>query len=307
MRRSVLVPIAVFVAIVVAGIGAGVAASSVQPPVLPHSGQPDRSPPTPPSGTFRAIPATASPACGDLLTSDAVLTHDLHCPGDGLGILGNVTLNLAGHTISGRGSGTGISVFSGSSARITNGSIRTFSLGVWISSGPVTIENVSISYTGAGVTIYGDALTIRRSTIRYNGVGVTTPYGAVTVTITDTRVAENVGNGFETGDQNVLALFSGDTFQGNGGDGVYVSEGAGSFHNNVFNRNGGSGLYIIDDVFFVGNYHVGNNAADRNGDWGIAVNLTGGEPPPPIYDDGGNEAKLNGNPAQCLGVTCTSQ
>ena len=277
--------------------------TEAQPPILPHDGQIHRASPKPP---FRPIRAPAPPACGDLLTSDTVLTHDLHCTGDGLAILGNVTLNLNGRTISGDGSGTGISVFSGSVARITSGSVRNFSSGVWISSGPVTIEKVAISNTDTAVTIYGDTLTIRTSTIGHNGVGVTTPYGAVAVTITGSRIAENGGDGFETGDQNVSANFSRDAFVGNGGDGVYISDGAGSFHHDVFDRNGGSGLYIIDNVLFVGNYHVGNNTADRNGDWGIAVNLTGEDPPPPIYDDGGNEAKLNGNPAQPLGVTCMS-
>lgn len=223
-----------------------------------------------------------------------------------MGILGNVKLNLGGHSVSGSGGGVGISVFYGSTARVRSGTVKNFGLGFWVSSGSLTIENMTISDSGWGLVIYGDRLTIRNSVLTHNGIGVVVPAPGVIATITGSRIAENLGNGFETDDQNIYADFTGDAFQGNGGDGAYVSDGGGSFHSNVFNRNGGSGLDIIDNVTFVGNYHVGNNTADRNGDWGIAVNLTGGDPPLPIYDDGGNEAKLNGNPTQCLGVTCTS-
>jgi hypothetical protein len=47
------------------------------------------------------------------------------------------------------------------------------------------------------------------------------------------------------------------------------------------------------------------NTADRNGDLGIGM---GPRPPeiPPITDGGGNRAKHNGNPLQCLNIFCNT-
>jgi hypothetical protein len=56
--------------------------------------------------------------------------------------------------------------------------------------------------------------------------------------------------------------------------------------------NGDDGIDIADP----GNT-ITKNRADRNGDLGIFA-------APGNVDGGGNKAKHNGNPAQCVGVSC---
>src|ERR687897_642246 len=53
--------------------------------------------------------------CGDVITQDTTLDSDLVCAGDGLTILGErVTLDLAGHSMTGLGTGTRIAPAGGS-------------------------------------------------------------------------------------------------------------------------------------------------------------------------------------------------
>jgi hypothetical protein len=58
-----------------------------------------------------APPASAAPvavSCGDIVTGEAYLAADLTCAGDGLTLVGDVTLDLAGHTLAGDGTGTAL-------------------------------------------------------------------------------------------------------------------------------------------------------------------------------------------------------
>src|SRR5215207_1793764 len=70
-----------------------------------------------------AAPASAQPACGEVITQDTTLTADLDCGfADGLVIgAAGVTLDLGGHRIS--TSGTGVSNPGFADVTIRNGSI----------------------------------------------------------------------------------------------------------------------------------------------------------------------------------------
>ncbi len=111
------------------------------------------------------------------------------------------------------------------------------------------------------------------------------------------------------------------TFEGNGGPGVAVELSCYSFEvcapqmtfaHNALTRNGfggdavlaRSGMYArgttLDDgspyPSILGAINVASNRADRNSDLGLDV--------PGVMDGGGNRAHGNGNPLQCVGVTC---
>ncbi|MET0865291.1 MAG: NosD domain-containing protein [Nakamurella sp.] len=82
-----------------------------------------------PAAASAAGPVAAS--CGAVLTTNAVLTADLSCTGDGITLTGDVSLDLRGHTLSGTGSDrTAVTVISGSSPKISNGVIEKWNTGI---------------------------------------------------------------------------------------------------------------------------------------------------------------------------------
>jgi parallel beta-helix repeat protein len=84
----------------------------------------------------------------------------------------------------------------------------------------------------------------------------------------------------------------GNTVNGNNRDGVLLRDAQGTrVARNRASRNRDDG---IDSQ---GANTIAANTADRNGDYGI-------EATPEVIDGGGNRAKGNGNPAQCLNVAC---
>ncbi|RSN11752.1 hypothetical protein DMB42_14405 [Nonomuraea sp. WAC 01424] len=78
--------------------------------------------------------STLAVACGDVLTTNTTLTADLTCPGDALTIgADNVDLDLNGHTITGSGTGKGLTLFSRVGATVRNGTIGGFTHSIYIS------------------------------------------------------------------------------------------------------------------------------------------------------------------------------
>lgn len=75
--------------------------------------------------------AAASDLCGTTILANLTLDHDLTCTGNGL-IVGadGITINLNGHTITGPGSGVGISVPNRTGVLIVGGTVRNFLAGV---------------------------------------------------------------------------------------------------------------------------------------------------------------------------------
>ncbi|MBB4915363.1 right-handed parallel beta-helix repeat-containing protein [Streptosporangium saharense] len=95
-----------------------------------------------------AIPLPASATddevgCGAVLTSNVTLTQDLSCAGDGLTIgADNVTVDLAGHTVSGDGTGRGVAVGDRKGVAVRDGVISGFGLGAETVGGGVTFSRV---------------------------------------------------------------------------------------------------------------------------------------------------------------------
>ena len=91
----------------------------------------------------------------------------------------------------------------------------------------------------------------------------------------------------------------GNRIAGNAGDGVHIGFGVrGVIDSNRTDRNGDDGIDV--DAADPTNFNevvVRANRASFNADLGI-------EAVPATMDGGGNRAKHNGNPAECVGVRC---
>jgi parallel beta-helix repeat protein len=69
--------------------------------------------------------------CGATIIANLTLNHDLTCAGNGLTVgADGIKLNLNGHTITGAGSGVGISVIGRMEVSISGGTVRNFEAGV---------------------------------------------------------------------------------------------------------------------------------------------------------------------------------
>jgi hypothetical protein len=328
-------------------------------------------------GLFLLAPVASAShiQCGDSITQDTTLDGDLACPGNGLIVLADneVTIDLAGHTIAGAGSGTGIESFF--KLQLRNGTVRNFGAGIY-TEGRLVVDHMVFEQNGAGVVChYATPCIVEDNVFRQNGSGLnllSADQGGTTgvvrrngfydndrgASIEDysASVTRNVfaGNGqygiqldyHAEGEMTHNRVVDGDgagvvitygsqitlrsnLIAHNDGDGVALS-GGGDFghtradidHNSV-TRNGGDGVSVrglhLDAAIY-------GNRVDRNGDDGIDVYLVsfgpgccditvqgnraffnadlGIEAAPPAMDGGGNRAKHNGNPAQCVGVRC---
>lgn len=91
------------------------------------------------TATFTVTAPTVDLHCGELISSSVTLEQDLNCSGDGLIIDGNdLTLDLHGHTVTGDGSGDGITLASGagpvSGVTVENGTVTDFDNGLYLGS-----------------------------------------------------------------------------------------------------------------------------------------------------------------------------
>lgn len=116
------------------------------------------------AGPIGAVAANAAPiSCGQVITSSVVLSSDLHCAGTSGLFVGasGVTIDLAGHSITGGGTGRGVA--------IVGPSPRTYT--------DVTVKNGTISGFGTGVSI-DNAESTRLSQLRLVHDGGTSPHSA---------------------------------------------------------------------------------------------------------------------------------
>jgi Right handed beta helix region len=164
------------------------------------------------SGTAPEAKANVALACGDTVTTDVTLTTDLNCPeGVGLYALGPVTIDFAGHSLD--GSGTGVAGIWGG-ATLLNGKIQGFDSGV---NGPATVENMTLTRNAYG--ILGASMTVRvsGSSIVANSRGGIVSAGFAL--IRDSHILRNGGYGIYTINGVIMAH---STVADNGGHGISV-------------------------------------------------------------------------------------
>jgi hypothetical protein len=253
--------------------------------------------------------AGSSPlGCGATINQDVVLTQDITGCGEGLSVVGSgLVIDMNGHSLSGSGGSAGFE----------------------IRGDAVTLEDGTVSGFSTGVLVRGRAAVVSTMTITRNrtlGVCVCTT-GAAGARLVDDVISHNAGTGifFDSG---AAANFLGnDTVDANGVDGVFAPFGvdATRYEGNRFTNNGRYGIFIdtassqvvgnmasgngaagihVFELFpgFSSGYLIASNVADRNGGLGIeAPANAAGESP---RDGGGNAAKHNGDPAECLNIVC---
>jgi hypothetical protein len=201
---------------------------------------------------------------------------------------------------------------------------------------PTVVQRNLIRDNGTGLTITGQAGLVADNRIEHNtGDGIRNDYG-LPVHILSNVVSDNGDEGvriFYLADATVAA----NRIIGNAGNGVGVHGSGGEFgdttatvSDNRIERSGGDGVLVEGRGVTA---LVERNQSDRNGDDGIDVDFGPYTPDPDCCfevtvrankaffnsdlgieaaqgtaagttDGGGNKARHNGNPAQCVGVRC---
>ena len=274
--------------------------------------------------------ATAGPAsadtlaCGSVITTSTVLTHDLVCDGtsDGLIVAADgVVLDLNGFTVSGPGAYAtpfaGVRVTQRLRVTITRGTVTGWQSGVVLNEAwEGRVSKVTAASNDQGVNLAGGGRhVIEKNTSSLNGrdairLGLSTGSLVTQNTVSDNTfgimVADfssnnTVSRNVVTGTRSVgvsafggavATTFSQNQVSGSWDDGIRTSaDSSGSvISQNTTTSNGGDGIEAS-------NATVTRNLATSNGQYGIR-GLAG------VADGGGNKAAGNGEAAQCLGVTC---
>jgi parallel beta-helix repeat protein len=256
------------------------------------------------AGSAAALAGDGDIECGATVAEDRVLTHDLvGCPATGVVVTGDATLDINGHRVTGaQGSSVGVSL--GEDATVRDGTVSGFRNGVVTDGGTVTGMRVTGNVRGVALTD-GSAhgATVESSFIAGNGSGV--DGGAARgYSILGNRIRDNLGDGIRAGSSNDNAVYADNRVERNGGYGLFVKNSTSRITGNRASRNGADGIYVEEDFAgFYAFYFLADNVANANDQLGIRVqpNLSGELP----VDGGGNVAKHNGDPRQCLNIACS--
>lgn len=272
-----------------------------------------------------ALPAAASDLlCGQAITVDTALTHDLVCAAgtDALVIAANdITLDLKGFTISGPGAYetafSGVRAAQRSGVTITNGTISGFQSAVVLNestdstvskivatendqainlanaTGAHVVKNTVIGSGRDGIRLGGAHGAVVAQNVLYDNLWTISVSGTTGALIQRNQVIASRGTGIAVFDGSVGTIISQNVVTGGGAEGIRTSIGTSG---TVVSQNKTS--YNAWDGITVQLATVTKNTSTYNGWLGIrAVAST---------DGGGNKAAYNGDPAQCVGVTCTA-
>ena len=281
-------------------------------------------------------------SCGAAIVADTTLDADLRCPEGGVSVAASgVTLDLAGHTIEGAGSGFGVTIAPGASrVTVENGKVGGFHNALVVRGPDQIVRDVRVydSHDGILLTSATGALLERVTATGNNGSGINAP-GSSNVTIRRSNIHDNaagvggVGLQGSTIVRNVIAhntnygirfvAVHGNTFgrnvvSGNGEFGIAL-EGGSTDNRVVRNRvlsTTGYGIFLAEDS---GANLLRRNRSKRNTGDGIAVlgagatlirnsaarnGALGINAPVGAALARRNEARRNGDPRQCVGVQC---
>jgi parallel beta-helix repeat protein len=222
--------------------------------------------------------ASAAPvqitSCAAIVSNDAILANDLSCPGqNGIQAAGlGITIDLAGHTLTGNGTNTGIGIFS-DSVTIKNGTVKGFSTGLKVGADNAQLLSVRVSgAAGSGIQFdsgRGHAL-ISASRIVGNGANGIFVSGGDGVQVTGSKTSANGDSGIALINSGADAcdddLISSNTITANGLSGIEFFNSA-THHarprilNNKISGNATAGILLAtaDDGKVKGNTVTGNH------------------------------------------------
>lgn len=278
------------------------------------------------AGILPLSPASAAHVtCGQVLIVDTVLHEDLVCgsTSDAL-VIGadNVTLDLAGHTISGPGAYAttlaGVRVARQAGVRIEKGTITGFQAGVVLDEATQSVvTKLTVHHNDQGINLAGgsghlveknDLYGHGRDAIRLGlSSGNEVSKNTVTNNVFGIGVADlssdNVvdKNNLRGNRDFAIAVFAGasnnlvqnNDVVGTTVDGIQVNAdtSGSSLVKNFVSTSGRDGIHVE-----ALSTKITKNTAIRNTNLGISA--------PGAIDGGGNKASGNGNPVQCVGVVC---
>lgn len=280
--------------------------------------------------------------CGATIVADTMLDADLQCADGGVSVgASGVTLDLAGHTIEGAGSGFGVAIAPGvSRVTVENGMVGRFHNALVVTGPDQIVRDVRVydSHDGILLSSATGALLQRVTATGNNGSGINAP-GSRNVTIRRSHVHDNAAGVGGVGLQgstivgNVIAhntyygirfaAVQGNTFErnvvfGNGEFGIALEDGS-TDNRVVRNRvstTTGDGIFLAEDS---GANLLRRNRSTRNTGDGIAVlgagatlirnsaarnDALGINAPAGAALARRNKARRNGDPRQCVGVQC---
>ena len=276
------------------------------------------------TGALAPSASAAGPAaltCGAVVTTDVVLTTDLvDCPGDGLVVgASGITIDLAGHSISGSGvftSRSGVDNEEHHGVTVRGGSISGFGAAVraWRAAGGVvrdvqvtgTIDGISLEET-TGYELSGNRLIGNRTGVQLLGAVDTLVHGNVVRRSTTTGISDDGSTG---------STYAANTVVGSAHDGIDLEQAASATVRDTTIRHSGlDGLRVDGESPGLLVLRVD---ASHNDDHGVALSasaptvtattadhngLVGISAPDDTVDGGGNRARGNGQ-TDCTGVVC---
>lgn len=197
-----------------------------------------------------SITAVAAPTeiekCGAYSDGEFVLTEDITTTGDCFQVGPDTILDGNGHTISGDGTGAGISMGE-STVRIRNLTVNDFETGIRITTlgssyaADLTVENAVISNTSTAIGgNYAPRISVQESEIHNNEVGIIGGEAA-RISITRSALRDNDGNAVATGLGNIIEIKN-STIEANG---TGINAGEGTLTNNTIRNNDGYGIQLI--------------------------------------------------------------
>ena len=145
--------------------------------------------------------ATPITACGQTVTTNAVLTKSLSCTGPGIVVgAGGITIDLKGFTIRGdRASDlvsddTGVDDAGGyGNVTIEGGSIRDFHFGVYASGHHVLVSHVTVFGCDTGISLQGKGSSVTSSTaVKNTNYGIAL-HAADASVVSSTAIANGIG------------------------------------------------------------------------------------------------------------------
>ena len=223
------------------------------------------------TGSGAGSSTTPITTCGQVVTTNAVLTQDLTCPASSGVIVGaaGITIDLKGFTLTGDRSPNHYGVLDGSYSRvkIENGVVRNFYDGVDVSSAnTVTVSNVVASgsvLAGMFICCGVGSSSINSSTVSGNG-GDGIIVGGLSARIQSSNASGNADHGIET--SGGFASIRSSTASGNGGNGIYATGDNASIASSTASGNGSSGIVVVGN-----SAQIKSAAASGNAGIGIAV------------------------------------
>jgi len=236
-----------------------------------------------------------NPACGATIKKNTTLTGNIGpCSTFGLVIgVNGITLNCAGHTISGTGTSDGISLGGSTEVTVKNCKVTGFAVGFVLpsslASGNTLTGNTANNNVVYGFYIYGaSGNTLTGNTANSNGFYGFHLYSSSKNTLTGNTANNNVHLGFlltgisSTGSSS--NTLTGNTANSNGYDGFYLESSSknNKLTGNTANNNGYDGFYLTGSS---GNKLKGNTA-NSNTQYGYFDNTISSSAGVPHWDTG---------------------